>query len=84
MACWMEGISPEELAQACRLTLNEVMALEAGILAPPLWQVLLMADFLGVDRDWLCRLAIQAGRRKEVHVVDTPDPEAKALAAGAL
>jgi hypothetical protein len=40
--------------------LNEVIAVKAGILVPPPWQVLQIADFFGVDRDWFCRLATQA------------------------
>ena len=81
LARWLDGLSQENLAQASRLTLNEVFAIEAGILVPPLWQVLLMADFFGLDRDWFCRLAIQAGARKEVHVANTPDTPTQVRAA---
>jgi hypothetical protein len=84
LARWLDGLSQEDLAQASRLTLNEVVAIEAGILVPPLWQVLLMADFFGLDRDWFCRLAIQAGARKEVHVARTENTPAQARAAGVL
>jgi hypothetical protein len=72
LARWLDGLSQEDLAQASRLTLNEVVALEAGILVPPLWQVLLMADFFCLNRNWFCRLAIQAGARKEKSVAKTP------------
>ena len=81
LARWLDGLSQEDLAQASRLTLNEVVAIEAGILVPALWQVLLMADFFGLDRDWFCRLAIQAGARKEVHVARSESTPAQVRAA---
>ena len=84
LARWLDGLSQDDLAQASRLTLNEVLAIEAGILVPALWQVLLMADFFGLDRDWFCRLAIQAGARKEVHVARPEYTPAQVRAAGAV
>jgi ribosome-binding protein aMBF1 (putative translation factor) len=84
LARWLDGLSQEDLAQASRLTLNEVVAIEAGILVPALWQVLLMADFFGLDRDWFCRLALQAGARKGVHVARIENPPAPARAASAV
>jgi hypothetical protein len=84
LARWLDGLSQEDLAEASRLTLNEVVAIEAGILVPPLWQVLLMADFFGLDRGWFCRLAIQAGTRKEVHVARSENTPAQPHAVGAV
>jgi hypothetical protein len=49
-----------ELARATRLTLEELVALEAGRHVPRLWQVLLLADALDLDRAGLCRCAGEA------------------------
>ncbi len=84
LARWLDGLSQEDLAQASRLTLNEIVAIEADILVPALWQVLLMADFFGVDRNWFCCLAIQAGARKEVHVSGTEYTPTQTRAASAV
>jgi DNA-binding XRE family transcriptional regulator len=46
-----------EIAGAARLNLKEYIALEQGRYIPRLWQVLLLADALDIDREWLCRLA---------------------------
>src|SRR5882724_6650108 len=46
-----------EIAGAARLKLKEYIALEQGRYMPRLWQVLLLADALDLDRQWLCRLA---------------------------
>jgi hypothetical protein len=59
-ALWLDNRSYDEFAEGCGLTLNEVIAVKVGILVPPPWQVLRIADFFGVDRDWFCRLATQA------------------------
>ena len=59
-ALWLDNKSQAEFAAACGLTLNQAAAVEAGILVPPPWQVRLMADYFGLDRDWFCRLADQA------------------------
>src|SRR5437879_5379923 len=46
-----------EIAGTARLRLKEYVALEQGRYTPRLWQVLLLADALDLDREWLCRLA---------------------------
>ena len=46
-----------EIAGAARLNLKEYIALEQGRYIPRLWQVLLLADALDLDREGLCRLA---------------------------
>jgi hypothetical protein len=55
-----------EVARAARLTLAELVAAETGAYVPPLWQVLLLADALELDRHALCRLAgATPGHRKK-------------------
>jgi hypothetical protein len=49
-----------EIARAARLTLEELVALEQGRQVLRLWQVLLLADALDLDRAGLCRCAVKA------------------------
>jgi hypothetical protein len=61
-----------EIAGAARLRLKEYIALEQGRYIPRLWQVLLLADALDLDREWLCRLA----------TAESEMPKKRAAAAG--
>jgi hypothetical protein len=60
-----------EIAGAARLRLKEYVAAEQGRYMPRLWQVLLLADALDLDRAGLCRMA--GGE---------PEPKKRAAAAG--